>query len=154
MALKIQGTTIVDDSRVLQNVTIDSDVTISPALLSKANVLGSGLVSNGTEFISTDSSTAALLMPAGTTSERPGAPENGMFRYNTEDGKFEGYANSEWGPIGGGGTEGGGAILINTDTVTESYDFPVGTNGFSVGPITVADGISVTVADGQRWVVI
>ena len=153
MALKIQGTTIVDDNRLLQNVTIDSDVTISPALLSKANVLGSGLVSNGTEFISTDSSSSALLMPSGTTAERP-SPSNGMFRYNTEEAEFEGYANGAWGPIGGGGAEGGGAILINTDTVTESYDFPSGTNGFSVGPITVGDGISVTVADGQRWVVI
>lgn len=153
MALKIQGTTIVDDSRVLQNVTVDSDVVISPALLSKANVLGSGLVSNGTEFISTDSSTDAILMPSGTTAQRP-SPANGMFRYNTEEGEFEGYANGAWGPIGGGGTEGGGAIIINTDAVTESYDFPSGTNGFSVGPITVNDGIAVTVASGQRWVVI
>lgn len=153
MALKIQGTTIVDDSRVLQNVTIDSDIVISPALLSKANVLGSGLVSNGTDFISTDSSTAALLMPAGTTAQRP-TPANGMLRYNTEGNEFEGYANGAWGPIGGGVAEGGGAILTNTDTVTESYSFAAGTNGFSVGPITVANGVTVTVADGQRWVVI
>jgi hypothetical protein len=153
MALKIQGTTIVDDSRLLQNVTVDSDVVISPALLSKATVLGSSLVSNGAEFISTDSSTDAILMPSGSTAQRPSAT-NGMFRYNTDENEFEGYANGAWGPISGGGTEGGGAILINTDTVTETYSMPSGTNGFSVGPITVADGISVTVASGNRWVVI
>lgn len=48
----------------------------------------------------------------------------------------------------------GGALLTNTDTVTESYVIPVGTNAFSVGPITIADTYTVTVSSGQRWVVI
>lgn len=48
----------------------------------------------------------------------------------------------------------GGALLTNTDTVTESYVVPVGTNAFSVGPITIADTYTVTVSSGQRWVVI
>ena len=48
----------------------------------------------------------------------------------------------------------GGALLTNTDTVTESYTVPVGTNAFSVGPITIADSYTVTVSSGQRWIVI
>jgi len=48
----------------------------------------------------------------------------------------------------------GGALLTNTDTVTESYTVPVGTNAFSVGPITIADTYTVTVSSGQRWIVI
>lgn len=48
----------------------------------------------------------------------------------------------------------GGALLTNTDTVTESYVVPVGTNAFSVGPITIADSYTVTVSSGQRWIVI
>ena len=48
----------------------------------------------------------------------------------------------------------GGALLTNTDTVTESYVIPVGTNAFSVGPITIADTYTVTVSSGQRWVII
>jgi hypothetical protein len=48
----------------------------------------------------------------------------------------------------------GGALLTNTDTVNESYVIPVGTNAFSVGPITIADSYTVTVSSGQRWVVI
>ena len=47
-----------------------------------------------------------------------------------------------------------GALLTNTDTVSESYVIPVGTNAFSVGPITIADTYTVTVSSGQRWVVI
>jgi len=55
---------------------------------------------------------------------------------------------------GGGGGGGGGALLTNTDEVTEDYTVASGTNAFSVGPVTVASGITVTVSSGQRWVVI
>ena len=51
------------------------------------------------------SGTGAIRMPDGTTAQRPGSPAAGMFRYNTTDGKFEGYTDS-WGEIGGGGSNG------------------------------------------------
>ena len=47
-----------------------------------------------------------------------------------------------------------GALLTNTTTVSENYTVPVGTNAFSVGPITIADTYTVTVSSGQRWVII
>jgi hypothetical protein len=53
-----------------------------------------------------------------------------------------------------GSAAAGGAIVTNETTATESYVFPSGTNGFSVGPVTVASGVTVTVSSGQRWVVI
>lgn len=112
-----------------------------------------GIVGNGSNYISTSASNTALLMPSGTTAQRP-TPSNGMLRYNEDDNAFEGYADGAWGAIGGGGTEAGGAIVVNTTTASESYTFPSGTNGFSVGPITVSSGVTVTVASGQRWVVI
>lgn len=46
------------------------------------------------------------------------------------------------------------AILINQTTVTSNAIIATGTNGFSVGPITTANGVSVTVVSGQQWVVI
>jgi hypothetical protein len=47
-----------------------------------------------------------------------------------------------------------GALLLNTDTVSESYVIPTGTNAFSVGPITIADSYTVTVSSGQRWLIV
>ena len=47
------------------------------------------------------SGTGSLKVPVGTTAQRP-TPAAGMFRYNTTEGKFEGYT-TEWGEIGGGG---------------------------------------------------
>ena len=64
------------------------------------------------------SGTGSLKVPVGTTGERP-TPAAGMFRYNTTEGKFEGYT-TEWGEIGGGG--GGGlttaAHVANNAVVT------------------------------------
>ena len=47
-----------------------------------------------------------------------------------------------------------GSIIVNNTTVSENYTIAAGTNGFSVGPITVSSGYAVTVASGQRWVVV
>ena len=46
--------------------------------------------------------TGAIQLPDGTTAERPSSPVAGMFRYNTDDGQFEGYT-TEWGAIAGSG---------------------------------------------------
>lgn len=53
---------------------------------------------------------------------------------------------------GGGG--GLGALVVNSTTVTENYTVNTGSNAQSVGPITINSGISVTVASGQRWLVV
>jgi len=45
-------------------------------------------------------------------------------------------------------------IFVNNSTVATSYTIASGTNGHSIGPITVASGQAVTVASGQRWVVL
>jgi cytoskeletal protein CcmA (bactofilin family) len=46
--------------------------------------------------------TGSIKVPVGTTAQRNGSPTAGDFRYNSTEGKFEGYT-TEWGEIGGGG---------------------------------------------------
>jgi hypothetical protein len=57
---------------------------------------------------------------------------------------------SETSALGGSGQ----AITINQANATANYTIAAGTNGFSVGPITTANGVSVTISSGSRWVVI
>ena len=45
------------------------------------------------------------------------------------------------------------AIYLNNTTINANYTIS-GQNGFSVGPITINSGKSVTVATGSRWVVL
>jgi len=56
--------------------------------------------------------------------------------------------------IAGGGAEAGGVIQVNKDVASVSYTLPVGSNGLSVGPITVEEGVEITVSSGQTWVII
>jgi hypothetical protein len=82
-----------------------------------------------------------------------------MLRFNTDLDSFEGYDGVEWGEIGGGGggATGGGtdAVFIQNDqTVTSDYTIPADQNAMSTGPIEVADGVTVTIESGARYVVI
>lgn len=104
------------------------------------------------------SGTGYIDVAAGTTAQRPGTPSNGMFRYNTTDNAFEGYANGAWGAIGGsGGAKGGGSDKIfyeNGQTVTTDYTLTASTNAMSAGPITINSGITVTIPSGQNWIIV
>ena len=45
-------------------------------------------------------------------------------------------------------------ILVNSGTTSTNYTIASGTNGLTVGPHTINSGVVVTVAAGQRWVIL
>ena len=49
-----------------------------------------------TSTIANCSSTTALIVPSGTTAQRPASPVNGMIRYNTTSNSLEGYLLGGW----------------------------------------------------------
>ena len=58
---------------------------------------------------------------------------------------------------GGGGASGGGSDQIffeNDQTVTADYTLPTGKNAGTFGPITINDGVTVTVPDGDVWTIV
>lgn len=133
MAIKISNVTVIDNNRNLTNVEA-------------ATFTGTGYVK----------------VPSGTDAQRPGAPADGMFRYNTTTNTFEGYVNGAWGPIGGGGGATGGGVAPNKDdifyensqTVNYNYTLTTNKNAMTTGPVTIGDGVAVTVPDGSRWVIL
>ncbi|MEK9769600.1 MAG: tail fiber protein [Betaproteobacteria bacterium] len=60
------------------------------------------------------SGTSSLLVPNGTTAQRPGSPANGQIRYNTTTGALEAYVAGAWGNVGIGSTLPSGSILAYT----------------------------------------
>jgi hypothetical protein len=100
--------------------------------------------------------TGFMLIPKGTTAQRPVSPVDGEMRYNTDTNQFEGYQGGAWGQLGGGATGGGGDTVFveNSRVVTVNYTIPTGKSAESVGPITINSGITVTVSSGERWVVL
>jgi hypothetical protein len=56
---------------------------------------------------------------------------------------------------GGGSTGiGNGSILALNVNITSNATVNAGVNGFSVGPVNTANGVTVTITSGQRWVII
>ena len=51
----------------------------------------------------------------------------------------------------GGGTA--GPIAESYQTISSNYSLTSGSNGFSVGPVSVATGVAVTVPTGQVWLI-
>jgi len=67
-----------------------------------------------TVSIDAGSNTDAILVPVGTTAQRPSGAA-GQFRYNSTTSQFEGYTDS-WGAIAGGGGGSSSAFAKNTFT--------------------------------------
>lgn len=101
----------------------------------------------GGASLSNDTSTASNLYPifAASTSGTPTTvyTSNAKYLYKPSTGELQA---SELVASNG--------LVVNSATVSSSYTVASGTNAFSVGPITTASGATVTVASGQRWVII
>jgi hypothetical protein len=44
-------------------------------------------------------------------------------------------------------------IIVNSTTISANVVIEAGYNATSVGPVTIANGVNVTVSSGQRWLV-
>ena len=107
--------------------------------ITSTNLLGGFVTKTGTN--------GAANIPTGTTAQRPSAAV-GLLRHNSTLNQFEGYNDGEWGAIGGGGPSLGlnSVIRVNATTISENLTIPSSSNGMSAGPITIADGYTVTVS--------
>jgi len=72
-------------------------------------------------------------------------------------GKFlstDGANTLSWTATTGAATSGNSSIILNNVNITSNATIAAGQNGWSIGPITQANGTSTTIASGQRWVII
>lgn len=101
------------------------------------------------------SATDAILIPVGTTAQRP-TGATGYLRYNSTLSSFEGYNGSAWGSIGGGATGGGTdqIFYLNGQTVNTDYTIAATNNAGTFGPITIASSATVTVSSGATWSIV
>lgn len=124
--------------------TSDADKPVSTAQLAALNLK-----------VSKDSNTGAAELPVGSTAQRP-AGAAGKMRFNSTLNQFEGHNGTAWGTVGGGATGAPGNYVfnLNDQNVTGDYTIPAGKNAVTAGPITVNNGVTVTVSDGVTWTVV
>ena len=141
---------------------------VSALNVSTANVTATGNVSANNITITTlftgnnanlsgqvnMTSTGAVLVPVGTTGQRPTAA-SGLFRFNSSLTRFEGYNGTSWGTLGGATGGGNDQIFYeNGQNVTTNYTIASTKNAMSAGPITIDNGATVTVDTGANWVIV
>jgi len=66
-------------------------------------------------------------------------------KWKVYDLRFDAY------PTGGGNDE----IFYQNDVfITQNYDVPTNKNSMTAGPVTISDGVTITIPTGARWVVV
>jgi hypothetical protein len=127
--LEVSGNAVVSDNLTVSDVVILNDLTAS-------NVT----ISNVTTFTSKNH----ILLPRGTTAERPGSPVKGEFRYNTTLDVIEWYNGSTWQQAGtSAGEENQNAY---SDLIGDSGTASAETKSDTI-TFTGANGIFTTVSD-------
>jgi hypothetical protein len=124
-AISASGSLSYNSSTGVLSFTQRTDAEVQALITAGTGVgVSSGVISIGQAVATSDSPTFAnmtlsgtgsIKVPSGTTAQRDGSPANGMFRYNSEDAQFEGYADDAWGAIAGSG---GGASAMETNNFT------------------------------------
>jgi hypothetical protein len=111
---------------------------------------------------------SVLQLPVGTSFQRPAGVSYGTIRFNTTIDNVEVYKSDSdgqgtdgWGQIGGGGPAKGLDSLIRTNRNSVTENITIGpsqgvqyANGMSAGPITIANGYTVTVDTGGSWSIV
>ncbi len=98
---------------LMGNGIATNSATATGTLLSSLSVTGNMDVT-GTFTVSDNilmTGTGAIDVASGTTAQRPGSPSAGMFRFNSQTTKFEGYDGSAWGEIAGSSATGTADLL-------------------------------------------
>lgn len=135
--------TWLNDVNATTYTTVPSILTVTGLLA----VSGSTLVVNTTE---------SLKLPVGTTAQRPGTPTVGVIRYNSDLSQYEGYGSVGWAPIGGAAKGGpNNQVFFENDvSVISDYTITTSKNAMTAGPITINNGVTVTVPNGSVWTVV
>jgi len=150
----LNGAVVINDAGADKDTRIEGDNDANLFFVdASTDRVGIGTATLSVKF--SIAATDAMLVPVGTTGERP-TGATGYLRFNSTTSSFEGHNGTAWGSIGGGATGGGTdqMFYLNGQTVNTNYSIPSGQNAGTFGPISVASGATVTVPSGSTWTVV
>ena len=137
---------IFDDFQVSDAIqSAAAEQTLSGNLTITGDITGTGAAS--TQFrAAVGISSAGVVIGAGITQLNfVGAGNTFKVTENTMDVSISG------GAMGGGGNR---IFFENDVTVTDSYEITTGKNAMSAGPLTINNGVTVTIPSGSDWTIV
>jgi hypothetical protein len=99
--------------------------------------------SNSGKFLTTDGTNSSWATVDALPDQTGNAGE-----FLTTDG-----TNASWATIATGNTTNKG-LWENSNTITADYTITTNYNAMSVGPLTVANGVTVTIPNGSNWMIL
>ena len=91
------------------------------------------------------------------SSASPAGAAVGTLWIDSDDFKTYVRTESAWQPVGGAGATGGGTNQVfyeNDQTITTNYTITTNKNAISGGPITINNGVTVTIPNNSVWTVV
>lgn len=142
-------TTNADGSITLTPAEGTVITTGTPVNADNLNKVEAGLETVDLYKVGKTGDTGAANVPAGTTAQRPASPIEGMIRYNSTTGSFEGYSNGSWSPIAGAHHSIYRGKYLGSSVTTAQYaEISAGTfNDLYIGDYWTIGGINYRIAD-------
>lgn len=136
----------------IAEVTVDTDK--KTVVVHDGSTPGGSPLATEAKTTEKTSSTGSSKLPIGTTAQRDVAPTDGYIRYNSTLMRYEGYGNGAWGQLGGGAIGPGASQLFYTNQRTLSENYTLTQSGHMTGPLTIDTGAALTIATGERLVIL
>jgi hypothetical protein len=132
---------------------IAAQASASAAALSAQQAAASAATIDTAHLVSKDSATGSANLPAGTTAQRTPIPSFGATRANSDLNRTEWWNGTAWVAMSGGATGGGNDAVFyeNDQIVTADHTIAAGKNAMTKGPLTIANGVTITISNGSEW---
>lgn len=118
---------------------------------------GTSNLVNSNDYLTKVDASAQFALRTPYVSASPGYNITGQLWVDSDDNKIYVYNGTSFTLAGGAGAVGGGTNQVfyeNDQTITSDYTITSNKNAMSAGPITINNGITVTIPSGSVWSII